>query len=124
MHTHVASTLFVVAGMACAAHAQSFSATVSLHWKNTGSSAAAPTQNPVQPGESVDVWMNIACSGPANLLGLAILSFDLYAGPNVDGTWELVGSGFNGSNPPPGGALGVHNTNWNSYGRRTDVVGG
>jgi hypothetical protein len=118
------SALVVVAGFVSVAQAQTFSAAVTVHWKNTGSSAAAPTQHPVQPGESVDIWINVAFAGPANLLGLSTVSFDLQAGPNVNGTWLLSGSGFNGSNPPPGGLLGVHNNNWNSYGQRIDLVGG
>jgi hypothetical protein len=100
-------------------HAQTPSAAVTVHWKNTGSSAAAPTHWYPGPGESVDIWVNVSFSGPGNVVGLASIFFDLQAGPNVGGSWVLSGPGFNGSDLGPG-----WNANRNNYGRRADLIGG
>jgi hypothetical protein len=110
----------VASGMSAGAlYAQSPSATVTVHWKNTGSSAAAPTQWYPSPGESVDIWVNVSFSGPGSIVGLVNIVFDLQAGPNVGGSWTLSGPGFNGSDLGPG-----WNLNRNNYGRRLDLIGG
>jgi hypothetical protein len=125
MKTRAVLALTVLAGMAAAAQAQTVpTATVTLNWKNTGSTVAAPTQNPVQPGQSIDIWVNVAFTGlggpvgAGNISGLGTLFMDILGtrAGTFAGSENPIMAGF-------GGTTGNATTR-DRYGRPVDGDGG
>lgn len=117
----------VVAGGQVAS-AQTISASVTVHWKNTATGVATS----IGPGESAAIWVDVEFSPPVGtpvetphgagtVAGLASIFFNLHGSGAPAGSWRTSGPGFNGT-PEIDGPL--TNTNWQSFGRRVDAAGG
>jgi hypothetical protein len=125
MKTSAILALTVIAGVAAAAQAQTVpTATVSLSWKNSGSTVAGATQNTVQMGESIDIWVNVSLTGLGGavptgiLMGLGTLFMDVVAtrAGTFAGSELPIMAGF-------GGTTG-NTTTRDRYGRPVDGDGG
>jgi hypothetical protein len=106
-----------------AASAQTLpTATITLNWKNTGSTVSAPTRHPIEPGQSIDIWVDVAWTGagmsfPGGIVtGFGLLFMDIV------GTRAGVWAGS--ESPTMNGFGGTTGVNPDRYGRQVDPEGG